>query len=66
MRWLRRFLFIVGWALILTSGWLKGGDEGSPAVLLMMLIVGALALIVVVALRDSEAKCGGNGSEGSA
>jgi len=65
MRWLRRFLFIVGWGLILTSGWLKGGDEGSPAVLLMMLIVGALMLIVVVAMRDSEKKRAGNGSEGS-
>lgn len=54
MRWLRRFLLIVGWGLIVWSGWLKGGDDGNPAVLLMMLIVGVLLLIVVVAMRDFE------------
>jgi hypothetical protein len=66
MRWLRRFLFIVGWGLILTSGWLKGGDEASPAVLLSMLAAGALVLIVVVGMRDSERKRAGNSSDGSA
>ncbi|MDP8909929.1 MAG: hypothetical protein M3N47_12620 [Chloroflexota bacterium] len=45
MKWLRRISFVVGWALVVTAGWLKGGDDAEPAVLLALLIAGGVILV---------------------
>lgn len=54
MRWLKRLLIVVGWALVLISGWLKGGGEASGELVLALLVAGGLTVFSGHALRERQ------------
>ncbi len=54
MTWLRRILFVIGWGLVVMSGWMKGGNDAGPTVLLALLIGGCLILVAATSVRQRQ------------
>lgn len=61
MRWLRRLVLVLGWGLVLASGWIRGtNDDADPGLLLAMLIAGGLIVIGVGVARELGKRNPGN------
>jgi uncharacterized membrane protein len=50
-----RALQVAGWVMVLLSGWLKGGEDASAALVLTLLIAG-IAVVVLGTVAVSQGK----------